>query len=229
MRIEDAVLPRPEDVAEKGWSHGRLPVSTNGDWHEFASAWDDLPVDPYVQPSHRTSRYRRLGRLVARGDGSVERLPNKGFLQGKDVNRVYGGQVRVFEPILRKTVENACFQAAIAHDVDLIRQAEKDNAEWHITVHTILLTSTSTTSGGQAQTDIGESLGKGTGGSFETINVPSRLVTLLPEVGKKMAGSLGPGAKQFRVVVSRPGGGAVGPVGFGVSGRNVTNVSLEAK
>jgi|SRR4051794_29572437 len=147
MRIEDAVLPRSEDVAEKGWSHGRLPVSTNGDWQEFVSAWDDLPVDPYVQPSHRTSRYRRLGRLLGRRDGSVERLENKAFVQGKDVNRVYGGQVRVFEPILGKTMDNPCFQAAIAHDLELIRRAEKDDAEWHITVHTIrVLASGDTTS-----------------------------------------------------------------------------------
>lgn len=133
--------------------------------------------------------------------------------------------------------ENAAYTllsvATMAGDTDVrdgdVKRLYDKVGKRHITVHTILLTSTSTTSGGQAQTDIGESLGKGTGGSFETINVPSRLVTLLPEVGKKMAGSLGPGAKQFRVVVSRPGGGAVGPVGFGVSGRNVTNVSLEAK
>jgi len=137
MRIEDAVLPRSEDIAEKGWSHGQLPVFANGEWQEFASAWDDLPIDPYVKAVHRTSRYRRLGRLLGRADGSVERLPNKAFVQGKDVNRVYGGQVRVFEPILGKTHDNACFQAAIAHDLDLIRRVAKDDAEWHITVHTI--------------------------------------------------------------------------------------------
>lgn len=142
MHIEDAVLPRSEDIAEKGWSYGRLPVSASDDWQEFASAWDDLPIDPYVEPSHRTSRYRRLGHLLARGDGSLERLPNKAFVQAKDVNRVYGGQVRVFEPILGKTYENASFQATIAHDLKLIRQLEDNDAEWHITVHAIRVLAT---------------------------------------------------------------------------------------
>ncbi|MDG4785114.1 2OG-Fe dioxygenase family protein [Micromonospora sp. WMMD1102] len=142
MRTEDAVLPRSQDIAEKGWSHGRLPVSANADWREFASAWDDLPIDPYVRPSHRTSRYRRLGRLLARGDGSVERLPTGAFVQGRDVNRVYGGQVRVFEPLLGKTHDNATFQATIAHDLDLVRQVEEKETEWVITVHAIRVIAT---------------------------------------------------------------------------------------
>jgi hypothetical protein len=150
MQIEDAVLPRSEDIAGNGWGHGRLPVSADSDWQEFASAWDDLPVDPYVKRSHRTSRYRRLGRLLGRGDGSVERLPNEAFIQGTDVNRVYGGQVRMFEPILEKTHHNPCFQAAIASDLELIRQVEKDDAEWHITVHTIRVMATGDTTSAPA-------------------------------------------------------------------------------
>jgi len=143
-------LPRSEDVAENGWSHGRLPLSASTDWREFASAWDDLPVDPYVKPSHRTSRYRRLGRLVAPDGGSVERLPNKAFVQGAEVNRVYGGQVRMFEPLLGKTYDNAVFQAAIAHDLELIRQVEKDVTEWHITVHAIRILATGDTTSAPA-------------------------------------------------------------------------------
>ncbi len=150
MRIENALLPRSEDVAEKGWSYGRLPVSANTDWQEFASAWDDLPIDPYVKPSHRTSRYRRLGRMLARGDGSLERLPNTAFVQAKDVNRVYGGQARVFEPILGKTYDNACFQATIAYDLNLIRQLEKDDGDWLVTVHVIRVLATGDTTSAPA-------------------------------------------------------------------------------
>jgi hypothetical protein len=137
MQIDFAVLPRSDDLADKGWCHGRLPASANGDWREFASTWDDLPIDPYVKPSHRTSRYRRLGRLLARADGSVQRLPAQAFIQSQNVNRVYGGQVRTFEPILPKTHENPSFQAAIAHDIDLIRQAAKTGGDWLVTVHII--------------------------------------------------------------------------------------------
>ena len=142
MRIEDADLPRSEDIAGKGFSYGRLPVSANADWQEFISAWDDLPIDPYVKPSHRTSRYRRLGTLLAHNDGTLERLPNKAFVQEKNINRVYGGQVRVFEPILGKTLDNAYFQAAIEHDLALIRQVDKDSGEWLITVHAIRIIAT---------------------------------------------------------------------------------------
>lgn len=142
MRTADTVLPRAADVAAHGWSHGRLPVSANGDWDEFVRSWDDLPADPYVKPSHRTSRYRRLGRLMARPGGVVEQLPPKAFFQATEINAVYGGQARIFEPILPKTLDNAQFRAIVEHDVELIRQVSQNVENWLVTVHQIRVLAT---------------------------------------------------------------------------------------
>jgi hypothetical protein len=99
----------------------------------------------------------------------------------------------------------------------------------HVTVYVVLLNAaTNSSSGGAVQTDVGQQVAKGSGGTFQTIAVPNRLVTLLPELGKQMGASLGPGAKQFRITVERPNGGALGQIGLGVSGgRKPTSVALD--
>jgi hypothetical protein len=101
----------------------------------------------------------------------------------------------------------------------------------HVTVHVVLVNvSTNSSQGGQAQTDVGQQITRGTGGRFETIAVPNRLITLLPEMGKEMAKTLGPGARQFRITVDRQSAGALGQIGLGVAGgKVVSNVMLDQK
>jgi hypothetical protein len=67
-----------------------------------------------------------------------------------------------------------------------------------------------------------------TGGRFEVINVPNRLMTLLPEIATNAGKSMGPGAKQFRLTLQRPNGatGNLGQVALGVNGKVLTNPSL---
>ncbi|BCJ61710.1 2OG-Fe dioxygenase family protein [Micromonospora endophytica] len=140
MPIKDFVLHGAQDIVENGWAHEQLHVSVNNGWYEFAKFWDDLPVDPYVQPSHRTRRYRRLGRLLGRSQGDVKTLPVEPFYQATDVNRVYGGQVRKFAPITPEAHENTNFQATIAHDLSFISRASGIDSDWLITVHMIRVT-----------------------------------------------------------------------------------------
>jgi len=81
---------------------------------------------------------------------------------------------------------------------------------------------------GGIQTDLGKNLAEMTGGRFEVINVPNRMVTLLPEIGTSVAKAMGPGAKQFRLTLQRPNGasGNLGQVSLGVSGKILTNPTM---
>ena len=76
------------------------------------------------------------------------------------------------------------------------------------TVHVIMLAVGGglTLSGGSAQTEIGLSLTKMTGGRYDNINSVTRLATLLPEIGKKIADSNAHQSHQFRVTYERPAG-----------------------
>ncbi|MEO8260143.1 MAG: hypothetical protein ABI868_22545 [Acidobacteriota bacterium] len=73
-----------------------------------------------------------------------------------------------------------------------------------VTVHVILMAGSGGTSGGGAQTDIGLAVTRISGGRFENINANTRLATLLPEWGKKIAESEARQSHQFRVTYDRP-------------------------
>jgi hypothetical protein len=95
-------------------------------------------------------------------------------------------------------------------------------------VQVVLLNWIHSGAAGGIQTDLGQGLANMTGGHFEAINVPNRLLTLLPEIGTNVAKAMGPGAKQFRLTLQRPSGatGALGAVGLGVNGKILTNPTM---
>jgi hypothetical protein len=70
-----------------------------------------------------------------------------------------------------------------------------------ITVHIIVMGGNggTTSSGGGAQTEIGLALTKLSGGKYENITTATRLATLLPELGKRIAESAAKQRNQFRV------------------------------
>jgi len=76
-----------------------------------------------------------------------------------------------------------------------------------VTVHIIVMSGSGGTSGGGAQTEIGLGLTKLSGGRYENINATTRLATLLPEWGKKIAESQALQSHQFRVTYERPPNG----------------------
>jgi hypothetical protein len=140
MLADYIAYPQSQDVPISGWSHGRLPFSENGTWDEFAKFWEDLPVDAYVTSEHRTSRYRRLGRVLARGgtdDSVVEVVPGASFFQSHTVNSVYGGVSRVFAPVTPEFYESAQVRDIIARDLGMIREIEGGEPHWLITFHLI--------------------------------------------------------------------------------------------
>jgi hypothetical protein len=86
------------------------------------------------------------------------------------------------------------------------------------TVHVVVLVSGASTSGGGAsQTNVGLAVTKFTGGRFENINSPTRIATLLPEIGKQAAASIERQSHMFRITADRPAGasGAYGQITVG--------------
>jgi len=73
-----------------------------------------------------------------------------------------------------------------------------------ITIYVTVTAGTGGASGGQAQTDIGLQVTKMSGGKYENISAPSRLATLLPELGQKIAASAVRQRHQYRVTYERP-------------------------
>ena len=89
------------------------------------------------------------------------------------------------------------------------------------TVHVVLLNSTTgSASGGANQTQVGIAVTQFTKGRYESIAAPTRLATLLPEIGKQVAESHEKQSHQFRLTVERPAGakGDMGQIGAGARG-----------
>jgi hypothetical protein len=101
------------------------------------------------------------------------------------------------------------------------------------TVHIVLLTGqTQSSSSGANQTQIGLAVTKYTHGKFDNINAPTRLATLLPEIGALVARSHEIQNQQFRITVDRPAGatGDLGTVSVGArSDLAARSVSLDGR
>jgi hypothetical protein len=98
------------------------------------------------------------------------------------------------------------------------------------TVHVILLNATGSSTGGANQTQVGLAVTQATRGRYESIAAPTRLATLLPEIGKQVAESVAKQSKQFRVTVERPAGksGDLGKVSAGArSGISLLGLSMD--
>jgi hypothetical protein len=83
------------------------------------------------------------------------------------------------------------------------------------TVHTVLLsggTRSANSVTGANQTQVGLAVQKLTGGRYDNIAAPSRLSSLLPEIGAQVAESHRRQSRQFRLVIERPKG-LTGPLG----------------
>jgi hypothetical protein len=102
------------------------------------------------------------------------------------------------------------------------------------TVHVILLNSTTgSASGGANQTQVGLAVTQATRGRYESIAVPTRLATLLPELGKQVATSHEKQSHQFKITVDRPAGksGELGQLSAGTtrSGLALLGLSIDGR
>ena len=110
-----------------------------------------------------------------------------------------------------------------------VKQVSQRVVQKRTNVHVVILNTLNSASGGGIQVDLGKGLTEMTGGRFETIAVANRLITLLPEIGAQVAKSSGPGAKQFRITLQRPGSTSpqLGRVGLCVKGKMLSNIGFQ--
>lgn len=103
------------------------------------------------------------------------------------------------------------------------------------TVHVVMVSTGagSSASGGVIQQEVGTQVAKLTGGRYEGINAPSRIATLLPEIGAQVAKATQGPNRQFRITTERPGSGANdAPAKISMSARNglaVTSVTIGSR
>ncbi len=122
----------------------------------------------------------------------------------------------------------------IGSDLGVVRALDRDFQKLQetilkkaVTVHVILM-SGSGGSGGAAQTEIGLAVTKMSGGRYENINSTTRLATLLPEFGKKIADSNARQSHQYRVTYERPANAKEQPrIGLGVKREGTPSISID--
>lgn len=98
-----------------------------------------------------------------------------------------------------------------------------------MTVHIIVVSvgAGAGASGGALQTDLGLALTKLSGGRYENIATVTRLATLLPEYGKRIAESNAKQAHQFRVTYERPTAQRGSQVGTSISRPGTVMLSID--
>ena len=118
---------------------------------------------------------------------------------------------------------------ASIRDADVKRILERSAKGRFRVFAVVLMGSVGTTlGGGGVQTEVGDAVAKNTG-RFEKINAPSRLATLLPEIGAELAKTVGSSTRQFRLTVDRPAGmsGNLGQLRLSLPALVVSSVTVE--
>ena len=108
------------------------------DWLSLSIDYSDLPADEFL-PDGGRYRFRRYGRYsLAPGTGALTRLSHEDYYQSADINRVTGGYVRRFAPLLDTTFDNAFLQELIRFDFHQFPLEESLlSGEWEVHAHLI--------------------------------------------------------------------------------------------
>lgn len=117
----------------------RRALARHAEWErkEFISSWEDLPVDAYLKggATFRRRRYSQFhladGRLVPSGQIVFE--------QSKEVNSLFGGVQRQFEPLREDVAASALLETVVFTFLDNL-PGEIDRSDAAIGVHQIRIT-----------------------------------------------------------------------------------------
>jgi hypothetical protein len=112
---------------------------------------------------------------------------------------------------------------------DLERMVQRFR-EQNATIHIVMLgtgAQTTNTVSGARQVGVGKFLTDDTGGRYEAIAAPTRVMTLLPEIGEMVAYAHNRQHRQYRVMALRPNGntGPIGQMALGVTRPGVTGTA----
>ncbi len=113
-------------------------------WLSLSMDYADLPPDDFL-PGKVKYRFRRYGRFYFMpASEALTRLPHENYFQSSDINKVTGGMVRKFAPLLDATFDNPFLQALIRFDFRQFPLAdEMKRAPWEVQVHLIRVTANS--------------------------------------------------------------------------------------
>ena len=118
------------------------------EWLSLTIDYSDLPPDEHL-PGDGKYRFRRYGRFaLTPSSGALRRLPHEDYFQSAEINRVTGGYVRKFAPLLDTAFENPFLHALIRFDFQQFPLAEhllKD--DWEVHVHLIRVTASESEQG----------------------------------------------------------------------------------
>ena len=134
------------EIARTGYSLARtdelrIPDELQQAWLSLLIDYSDLPADEYL-PGGAAYRYRRYGRFSFSPDsGQLKRLPHEDYFQSADVNRVTGGYIRKFAPLLDGIFANPFLQTLIRFDfAQFPLEAAQTSGDWEVHVHLIRVT-----------------------------------------------------------------------------------------
>lgn len=118
-----------------------IPDDLRQDWLSLSIDYADLPVDEYL-PNNGKYRFRRYGRYYFAPDtDDLLRLPHEDYFQDTDINKVTGGIVRKFAPLLDTTFDNEFLKELIRFDFRHLPVAEETKTDaWDVHVHLIRVT-----------------------------------------------------------------------------------------
>lgn len=138
--------PVRRELAEQGYSLLRaqeieLDDDLRESWLSLSIDFADLPPDEYL-PGDGKYRFRRYGRFrFAPGSGELKPLPHVDYFQSADINRVTGGTIRKFAPMLEGTFGNPFLRELIRFDFDQFPLSlEVRESVWEVQAHLIRVT-----------------------------------------------------------------------------------------
>ena len=135
-----------QEIATAGYSLVRadelqIPDELRQAWLSLSIDYADLPVDEYL-PDGGSYRHRRYGRLCfSPTSGALSRLPHEDYYQSADINRLTGGFVRKFAPLLDSAFDNPFLHELIRFDFSQFPlDASMMADDWEVHVHLVRIT-----------------------------------------------------------------------------------------
>jgi len=134
------------EIRRKGYSFlraGDLRMSDElrQSWLSLSIDYADLPPDEYL-PGGARYRCRRYGRFhFSPLTGELARLPHQDYFQSADINRVTGGIIRKFAPLLDTTFDNPFLRELIRFDFSQFPLEDVQwQHDWEVQAHLIRVT-----------------------------------------------------------------------------------------
>jgi hypothetical protein len=148
---------------------------------------------------------------------------------GKFVDSLYEAAERADKDPLEAAVYTIITVGSVVGD-STVKESDVNKAllllfKHKIPVFTVLFANISANTG-NVQIDVAQAAARQVAGKLDVINTVNRLITLLPEIGKSLAGNLG-GGHWFRITADRTSPMPMGHIGVSVHGLTVPDLMLD--